>query len=53
MLKITFPKGEPETLIYGDYKMISLETFSSELISKLYSQENNETKHLIKRLLTP
>ena len=37
-----FRKEEPKTLIYRDYKTFSLETFSSELFSKLESQENNE-----------
>ena len=35
-----FPKEEPK--IYRDYKTFSRETFSSELFSKLESQENNE-----------
>ena len=42
MLKRTFHKEEPKTLIYRDYKTFSLETFSSDLFSKLESQENNE-----------
>ena len=29
-------------LIYKDYKMFSVETFSSELFLKLESQENND-----------
>ena len=37
-----FPKEEPKMLIYRDYKTFSRETFSSELFSKLESQENNE-----------
>ena len=31
-----------KTLIYCDYKTFSLETLSSELFSKLESQENND-----------
>ena len=42
MLKTTFHKEEPKTLIYRDYKTFSLETFSSELFLKLESQENND-----------
>ena len=42
MLKTTFHKEEPKTLIYRDYKTFSLEKFSSELILKLESQENND-----------
>ena len=37
-----FHKEEPKTLIYRDYTMFSLETFSSELVLKLESQENND-----------
>ena len=33
--------------------MFSLEKFSSELFSKLESQESNDIKHLKKTLLTP
>ena len=42
MLKTTFHKEEPKTLIYRDHKMFSLEKFNSELILKLESQENND-----------
>ena len=42
MLKTTFHKEEPQTLIYCDHKTFSLETFSSELFLKLESQENND-----------
>ena len=42
MLKTTFHKEEPKTLIYRDYKTFSLETFSSELFLKLELQENND-----------
>ena len=42
MLKTAFHKAEPRTLIYRDYKTISLEISSSELFSKLKSQENNK-----------
>ena len=42
MLKTTFHKEEPKTLIYRDYKTFSLEKFSSELFLKLESQENND-----------
>ena len=42
MLKTTFHKEEPKTLIYRDYKTFSQEKFSSELILKLESQENND-----------
>ena len=35
MLKTTFHKEEPKTLIYRDYKTFSLKTFSSELFLKL------------------
>ena len=42
MLKVTFHKEEPKTLIYCDHKTFSLETFSSELFLKLESQENND-----------
>ena len=41
MLKTTFHKEEPKTLIYRDYKTFSLEKFSSELFLRLESQENN------------
>ena len=41
-LKTIFHKEEPKTLIYCDYKTISLETFRSELFLKLESQENND-----------
>ena len=42
MLKTTFHKEEPKTLIHRDYKTFSLETFSPELFLKLESQENND-----------
>ena len=42
MLKTTFHREEQKTLIYRDYKTFSLEKFSSELILKLESQENND-----------
>ena len=42
MLKTTFHKEEPQTLIYRDYKASSQEKFSSDLILKLESQENND-----------
>ena len=42
MLKTAFHKAEPKTLIYRDYKTISLEISSSELFSKLKSRENNK-----------
>ena len=42
MLKTTFHKEEPKTLIYCDYKTFSLKKFSSELFLKLESQENND-----------
>ena len=42
MLKTTFHKEEPKTLICRDYKTFSLEKFSSELILKFESQENND-----------
>ena len=42
MLKTTFHKEERKTLIYRDYNTFSLEKFSSELILKLESQENND-----------
>ena len=42
MFKTTFHKKEPKTLIYRDYKTLSQEKFSSELILKLESQENND-----------
>ena len=42
MLKTAFHKEEPKALIYHDYKMFSLENFSSELFLKLESQENND-----------
>ena len=41
MLKTTFHKEEPKTLIYRDYKTFSLEKFSSELFLRLESQVNN------------
>ena len=41
MLKTTFRKEEPKTLIYRDYKTCSLEKFSFDLFLKLESQENN------------
>ena len=37
-----FHKEEPKTLIYRNYTMFSLETFSSELVLKLELQENND-----------
>ena len=37
-------------LIYHDYKMFSLETFSSELFLKLESQENNDYQTFGKKL---
>ena len=42
MLKTTFDKEEPKTLIYCDYKIFCLETFKTELFSKLESQANND-----------
>ena len=42
MLKTTFHKEEPKTLIYSDRKTFSLETFNSELFLKLESLENND-----------
>ena len=42
MIKTTFHKEEPKTLIYRDHKMFSLEKFNSELILKLESRENND-----------
>ena len=42
MLKTTFHKEEPKTLIYREYKTFSLKKFSSELFLKLESQENND-----------
>ena len=53
MLKTTFHKEEPKPLTYCDYKMFSLETFSSELLLKLESQENNDYQIFEKTLLTP
>ena len=50
MLKTTFHKEEPKTLIYRYYKTYSLETFSSELFLKLDSQENDEYKTFEKKL---
>ena len=51
MLKTTFHKEEPKTLIYCDYQTFSLETFNSELFLKLGSQENMTTKHLKKNFV--
>ena len=53
MLNTMFHKGESKMLIYRDYKTFSLERFSSELFSKLESQENNEYQTFEKTLLTP
>ena len=44
MLKRTFHKEELKTLIYRDYNTFSLETFSSEILLKLESQEHNDYK---------
>ena len=52
MLKTTFHKEELKMLIYRNYKMFSLEKFSSELFSKLESQENNDYETCEKILLT-
>ena len=52
MLKTTFHKVESKMLIYRNYKMLSLEKFSSELFSKLESQENNDYETCEKILLT-
>ena len=41
-------RWKPKLLIYRDYKTFSLETFSSELFSKLDKRTAN-TKHLIKK----
>ena len=48
MLKTTFHKEEAKTLIYRYYKTFSQETFSSELFSKLESQENNDYQTSVK-----
>ena len=53
MLKTTFRKEEPKTLIYRDYKTFSLKTFSSAIFLKLESQENNDYQTFEKTLLTP
>ena len=50
MLKVTFHKEEPKTLIYCDHKTFSLKTFSSELFLKLESQENNDYQTIEKKL---
>ena len=42
MIKTTFHKEEPKTLIYCHYKTFSLETVGYELFWKLESQENNK-----------
>ena len=42
MLKTTFHKEEPKTLIYRDYKTFSLEKFNTEFFLKLELQENND-----------
>ena len=42
MIKTTFHKEEPKTLIYRDHKMFSLEKFNSELTLKLESRESND-----------
>ena len=42
MLKTTFHKEQPKTLIYREYKTFPLETFSSRSFLKLESQENND-----------
>ena len=41
MLKTTFHKEEPKTLIYCCYKTFSLEKFSSELFSIKYKKQRN------------
>ena len=42
MLKTTFHKEQPKTLIYREYKTFPLEIFSSGSFLKLESQENND-----------
>ena len=42
LLKATFHKDEPKTLIYRDCKAFSQEKFSSELFLKFESQVNND-----------
>ena len=42
MLKTTFHKEEPKTLIYRDSKTFSLEKFNTELFLKLELQDNND-----------
>ena len=49
IVKITFHKEEPKTIIYCDYK--TLETFSSELFSKRESQDNNKYQTFAKELV--
>ena len=53
MLKTTFHKEEPKTLIYRGYKTFSVETFSSKLFSKFGSQENNEYQTIKKNFEQP
>ena len=50
MMKTTFHKEEPKTLIYRDYKTFSLEKFGSELFLKLESQESNDYQTFEKKL---
>ena len=50
MMKTTFHKEEPKTLIYRDYKTFSLEKFGSELFLKLESHESNDYQIFEKKL---
>lgn len=42
MIKTTFQKDEPKTLIYRDFRKLTNTNFESELISNLNSRNSDE-----------